>query len=171
MAKNFNKTIVEKTNIKNGYTDLMKWIEYYATPIKNCLVAALNLPHFPHQERHSALVIQITHKGDIARTLPLERRFTIDSIDRHNRGEGGLTSHVVAQSLDSEEMKEMRQFGANVELGGNYYGTGMFMVLAVFSPDGLPLTASDPEQCVTVPISKFFSIPNDVARANVISGP
>ena len=168
-AKTYNQTILEKTNIKNGYSDMVRWVDFYATPIKNALVAALNLPDHSHQERHSALVIQITHKGD--KSLPLERRFAIDSIERCDGGEGGFTSQLVANYLDSDQMKGMRHFEETVEMKGNYYGTSMFLMQGVFTRGGVPLAASDPKELVTVPLMKFFSIPKDAAKAKVISGP
>ena len=64
-----DKEIEKKTGILHGHTNFAQWVEYYSTPMKNCMVAALNLPHFPHQERDSALLIKITHKGDA--TLPV----------------------------------------------------------------------------------------------------
>ena len=90
--------------------------------MKNCMIAALNLPHFPHQERDSALVIQITHKGDA--TLPLQHRFIIDSISRHNRGENELTSMELVRRLDSEDTKKTIEFGKK-EMGRDYYGIVM----------------------------------------------
>ena len=126
--------------------------------MKNCMVAALNLPQYPHQERDSALAIQITHKGDV--TLPVQHRFTIDTINRHNRGEDGFCSMELVRRLDSENTKKAIEFGKK-ERGSDYYGTLMFMVLAVFSES--PMLA--------IPIIKYFSIDKSVASARVITGP
>jgi len=121
------------------------------------MVAALDLPHFPHQEQHSALLIQITHKGDP--TLPLQHRFTVDTINRQNRGEDGLASTEIVRKLDSEETKQAIEFGKK-EIR-DYYGTLMFMVVAVFSQS----------QMVAIPITKYFSIDKSVASARVVTGP
>ncbi|KDR74306.1 hypothetical protein GALMADRAFT_141367 [Galerina marginata CBS 339.88] len=155
-----NKDIEAKTGIPHGYTDFLQWVEYYATPMKNCMVAALNLPDFPHQERHSALVIQITHKGDPS--LPLQHRFIVDTINRSNRGDTDdvLAAAVVVQMLESAEMKATIEFG-KTEFGQNYYGTAMMMVLAVFSQSPM----------ISIPTIKCFSIDKSVASAKVISGP
>ena len=153
-----NKEVEEKSGIPHGYTDLAQWVEYYSTPMKNCMVAALNLPHCPHQERDSALAIQITHKGDA--TLPVQHRFIIDTINRHNRGEDEFTSVELVRRLDSEDAKKTIEFGKK-EKGSDYYGTLMFMVIAVFSQSPM----------VSVPIFKSFSIDKAVARARVIHGP
>lgn len=153
-----DKHIEAKTGIPHGYIDFVQWVEYYSTPMKNCMVAALNLPQYPHQERDSALVIHIVHKGDA--TLPLQHRFTIDTISRHNRGENGSTSMEIVRRLDSEETKKLIEFGKK-ENGSDYYGTLMFMVNAVFSESPM----------VSVPILKYFSITKHVASARVISGP
>lgn len=128
--------------------------------MKNCMVAALNLPQYPHQERDSVLSIQITHKGDA--TLPLQHRFTVESISRYNRGENGLSSMPVelVRRLDSEETKKLIEFGKK-ENGSDYYGTLMILVIAVFSESPM----------VSVPIFKSFSINKHVASARVISGP
>lgn len=126
--------------------------------MKNCMIAALNLPQFPHQERNSALAIVITHKGDS--TLPVQHRFTIDTINRHNRGESEFTSKELVRRLDSEETKKTIAFGKK-ERGNDYYGTLMFMVLGVFSQSPM----------VSVPIFKYFSIDKSVASAKIIAGP
>lgn len=49
-----DKEVEEKVGIPHGYTEL---VEYYSTPMKNCMLAALNLPQLPHQEQDSALAI------------------------------------------------------------------------------------------------------------------
>ena len=126
--------------------------------MKNCMVAALNLPLYPHQERDSALLIYITHKKDA--TVPVQHRFTIDTINRHNRGDDGITSKWLVSKLDSKETRKLIEFGKK-ENGNAYYGTLMFMVLAQFSESPM----------VTVPIIKYFSINKYVASARVISGP
>jgi hypothetical protein len=153
-----NKDIEEKTGIPHGYMDFVQWVEYYSTPMKNCMIAALNLPHYSHRERDSALLIQITHKGDA--TLPVQHRFTIDTIDLHNRDEEGIVSKELVRELDSEEAKKVIEFGKK-ENGNDYYGTLMFKVLAVFS--------ESPK--VWVPIYKYVTINKYVASARVISGP
>ncbi|KAH6916108.1 hypothetical protein BKA70DRAFT_479272 [Coprinopsis sp. MPI-PUGE-AT-0042] len=159
-AKAQNKHIEAKTGITNGYTDYIQWIEYYATPIKNCVVAAFNLPQFPHQERDSALGIVITHKGDS--TLPLEHRFNVKSISRFNRGDTDdpLTTSFVLEPLDSDEFKTNIQRG-KAELGREYYGTAMFMVIGQFPGS----------EMVSLPYVKIFSIDKTVASARVVSGP
>ena len=154
-----NKRIEAETGIPHGYIDFAQWVEYYSTPMKNCMVAALNLPHYPHQERDSAMVIQIAHKGDA--TLPVQHRFNIDTINRHNRGENGFCSMEIVRNLDSENTKRVIEFGKR-EMGSDYYGTLMFMILAVFSESPM---------VVATPIIKYFSIDKSVASARVISGP
>ena len=52
------------------------------------------------------------------------------------------------------------EFGKK-EKGSDYYGTLMFMVIAVFSQDPM----------VSIPIFKYFSIDKSVASARVIHGP
>ena len=136
----------------------MQWVEYYSTPMKNCMIAALNLPQYPHQERDSVLLIHITHKRDS--TLPVQHRFTIDTINRYNRNDDGMASKEIIKKLDSKETKKLIEFGKK-ENGSDYYGTLMFMVLAVFSESPM----------VPVPIYKYFSISKYVASARVISGP
>ena len=126
--------------------------------MKNCMIAALNLPHFPHQERDSALAVHITHKRDA--TLPLQHRFIIDSISRHNRGEDGFASVELVRRLDSEDTKKTIEFGKK-EMGRHYYGTLMFMVIADFSQS----------PTLAIPIIKYFSIDKSVASARVIQGP
>jgi len=155
-AGTLDKEIEDKTGIPHGYTDLAQWVEYYSTPMKNCMIAALNLPHFPHQERDSALLIQIVHKRDY--TLPPHRRFTIDTINRQNRGEDEFASTLVVEKLDSKETKKAIEFGKK-EIR-DYYGTLMFIVGGVFSRNE-----------VAVPITKYFSIDKSVASARVIAGP
>jgi hypothetical protein len=153
-----DKDIEGKTGIPHGYTDFVQWMEYYSTPIKNCMVAALNLPKYPHQERDSALLIQISHKGDV--TLPVQHRFTIDTINRQNRGENGFASREIVRRLDSEETKKLIEFGKK-ENGSHYYGTLMYAVVAVFSENPM----------VSALIPKYFSINKYVASARVIDGP
>lgn len=148
-----DKEIQEKAGITHGYTDFLKWVEFYSTPMKNCMVAALNLPRFPHQQRHSVLNIQITHKGDA--TLPLEHRFTIESISRNNRGEDGFAS-TLGKRLDSTDMRKTIEFG-KVEMGDQYYGTATILILAVFSTNPF----------ISIPVFKTFSIDKTVASANV----
>lgn len=126
--------------------------------MKNCMVAALNLPQFPHQERDSALLIKITHKRDAI--LPVQHRFTIDTINRHNRDEDELASIELVRTLDSEATKKAIEFGKK-ENGSHYYGTLMFMVIAVFSESPI----------ISIPIIKYFSINKYVANARVITGP
>ena len=124
------------------------------------MVAALNLPHFLHQERDSVLAISITHKR--ATTLPLQHRFTIDAISRYNRNEDGLAATEVIKMLDSAEMQNTIKFG-EVELGSSYYGTAMILVVAVFS--------QSPDPFVSIPIIKSFAIDKLTASANVMAGP
>ena len=126
--------------------------------MKNCLVAALNLPHFPHQERHSVLSIQITHKKDA--TTPLQHRFVIDSISRCNRGDSDGISNELIRRLDSENMKKTIAFG-KMEMGSDYYGTLMIVVFGFFSMSPM----------ISFPIMKTFSIDKSVASARVITGP
>ena len=127
--------------------------------MKNCMVAALNLPDHPHRERDSALLIHITYKGDT--TLPVQHRFTVDTINLHSRGDDEITSDSkdLVKRLDSEETKKMIEFGKK-EYENEYYGTLMLKVVAVFS--------ESPK--VSFPISKCFSITEDVASARAISG-
>jgi hypothetical protein len=155
-----DKEIEAETGIARGYTDLMQWVEFYSTPMKNCMVAALNLPHFPHQERDSVLAICITHKRDA--TLPLQHRFTIDAISRYNRNdpEDRLAARELIRRLDSAEMQNTIKFG-KAEMGSNYYGTLMIVVIAFFSVDPF----------VSIPIYKSFSIDKSTASAKVMDGP
>lgn len=62
--------------------------------------------------------------------------------------------------LDSEEMKKITEFGKK-EKEGDYYGTLMFMVIAVFSQSPM----------VSIPILKYFSINKSIVTARVIHGP
>jgi len=122
------------------------------------MVAALNLPHFPHQERDSVLAVHLTHKRDV--TLPLRHRFIIEAISRYNRGDGGLATAELVRKLDSAEVKNAIEFGKK-EMGNDYYGTAMIVVTAVFSMSPL----------VSLPVFKCFAISKSVASARVISGP
>jgi len=149
-----DKDIEAKTGIPHGYTDLVQWVEYYSTPMKNCMVAALNLPQFPHQERHSVLSLQITHKKDA--TIPLQHRFVIDSISRCNRDDSNGISNEFIRRLDSQSMKNTIAFG-KMEMGSEYYGTLMIMVFGFFSITPL----------VSFPVMKTFSIDKSVASAKV----
>ena len=122
------------------------------------MIAALNLPHFPHQERDSILAVHLTHKGDIS--LPLQHRFTIEAISRYNRGDDQLASAELVKKLDSAEMKNTIEFGKK-EMGSEYYGTAMIVTSAVFSQTPL----------VALPVFKCFAITKTVAKARVITGP
>ncbi|KAG6890504.1 hypothetical protein C0995_007703 [Termitomyces sp. Mi166 len=51
-----NEELLAQTGIPNAYSDLVNWMEFYATPMKNSLIAALNLPEHPHHERVSILM-------------------------------------------------------------------------------------------------------------------
>ncbi|KAG6915637.1 hypothetical protein DXG01_010638 [Tephrocybe rancida] len=132
----------------------MKWIEFYSTSIKNCQVAALNLPEYPHQERESMLQIAITHKKDS--TLPIEMRFTIGGISRISRNDpGGAVLDIL---FNHPDIRQASEFGKK-EMGRDYYGTTIFLIMAEFSPSVMRMRP------------KCFSINKTTARAKVISGP
>ena len=122
------------------------------------MIAALNLPNYPHQERDSVLTIQITHKRDA--TLPVEHRFIIDSIARNNRNDNGHNSKHIIQMLDSEDIKKAVEFG-KLEMGKFYYGTAMIMIFAFFSETPY----------IVIPIKKVFAIQKPTAQMKVTQTP
>ncbi|KAG6819965.1 hypothetical protein H0H93_006941 [Arthromyces matolae] len=151
-----NKQLLWQTGIPRAYTELTHWMEFYATPIKNCLVAALNLPQYPHQERNSILSISIKHKGEP--NLPLEKRYHIQSIDRLNRDDTEMGSALLAKKiLDNPAFLQTARFG-KVEMGNDYYGTAAFIVIAMFASGAQSM------------VNKSFSIDKTVARAKVMDG-
>lgn len=52
--------------------DLFAWMQYDEAPLKNCAVAAMELPKNPHMECKAILFLILHHLGDVEFTACLK---------------------------------------------------------------------------------------------------
>lgn len=129
--------------------------------MKNCTLAALNLPQNPHDEKNGLLNIVISYKDDWA-SHPPHKRFIVDVVAFPRRSDAGKFPdgivQTVVRTLDSPSMAAAVARG-NIEYGSNFYGTSIYLVMGSFK---LP---NSEEPLGVALFQKAFSISKEAARA------
>ncbi|KAJ7062545.1 hypothetical protein C8F01DRAFT_1368328 [Mycena amicta] len=151
--------VKEGSGIDSGYLDLLEWRRYYEAPLKNCLIAALQLRLRPHDERKYMLCVQLHHKGAEVTSgpgrLPVQQRFEIIAVGLNEPND--LPAWSCLRLFDSSHSSYQ---GAcergKIEQGSRFYGTGRFGLSAHFGPL---------ERAVLVENIKMFAIDRDTAYA------
>lgn len=129
--------------------------------MKNCTLAALNLPQNPHDEKNGLLNIVLSYKDDWA-SRPSHKRFTVELVALPRRSDAGKFPdgmvQTVVRTLDSPPMAAAVARG-EIEYGNNFYGTSIYMVMGSFR---LP---NSEEPLGVALFQKAFSISKEAARA------
>lgn len=145
----------------HAYTDFIKWCDYYATPMKNCAVAALNLPRYPHDEKNGLLNIVISYKDDWA-GYPPHKRFIVEIVAFPRRSSDGQIPpdlmRMVINALDGPATAANVSKG-KIAYGSDFYGLSQYIVDGSFKP------SREPKPLGYASLRKAFAIDQDVAQA------
>ncbi|KAF7971238.1 hypothetical protein HWV62_21550 [Athelia sp. TMB] len=149
----------------HAYADFIKWCDYYATPMKNATIAALNLPAEPHSEKDGLLNIVISYKDDWAK-YPSHKRFDVQLVSYPRRCDTDPTDYPTPFQrecmavLDSPGLAALRTRG-KIEFGHEFYGVTQYIVAGIFALPGLQVPLG------MTRYHKAFSFSKDYARATV----